>query len=289
MENLIYSRVRGEELSIFQNTGKMVGVQDISIDSTFGATPIIYLGIGNSRIHQTNNSEQYADVSVNSLLLNSDPFYNLTGDNPFNLFLLKDKNNISNNYCLLSGYLNSYNLQVSQNQPIQISTSLRFYHNAGAIATGQLDTTSRSQLSTIRNTNYDYLNSGLLISNGNTINLTLDEYNTERVQDVSVQFNCNRIPVYAVGKRCPVRVDLSQPIETIFNCSFQASKIFSGIELKKFPNTKKEQNISLEIKDYSGVQTISNYILNNMTLISENESVGIDGNLVINRSYIGYR
>lgn len=288
-EQLSYSRIRGDEQSVFLNTGKLLGVQDISIDSNFGSTPIIYLGIGISRIYQTNNAEQYADASINSILLNNDIFYPLTGTNPVNIFVLKDKNNINDNYCLISGYLNSYSLKVSPNQPIQISTSFRFYNNAGPIATGSLDVSSRQHLSGIRNNNYNYLDSGVLISNANTINLTLDEYNTERVQEIDLSFNCNRIPIYAVGNKSPIRTDLISPIELQFNCSFEASKLFSGTELRKFPNTKKEQNITLEIKDHSGSQTISSYSLNNMTLISENRSIGVDQNVVINRSYIGYR
>ena len=291
-ETLIYSRVRGDDLSVYNGTGRLLGIQDISIDSNFGNTPIIHLGYNNSsssRIRQTNNSEQYADVSINSLLLNNDPFYNLTGDQPVNFFLLRDKNNINHNYCLLSGCLNSYNLQITNSQPAQIDTSFRFFNNAGGIATGQLDSLSRTQLTGIQGTSYDFLNTGLLISNGNTITLTLDEYNTERVQNITLGFNCNRVPIYAIGNKTPIRIDLIPPIEVSFNCSFEASKLFTGIELRKFPNNKKEQNIYLVIKDYSGSQNIFDYSLTNMTLISESNSVGTDGNLIINRNYIGHR
>lgn len=289
-ENLIYSRVRGEDLSIFLNTGKLVGVQEVSIDSNFGSIPVNYLGVGrNDKIYQSIDSEQYANVSIRSVLLNHDPFYCLTGSNPFNLFLLKDKNNINNNYCILSGCLNSYNLSISQNQPIEISTSYRFYKNSGPISTGEMGKTEISQLTGIRYINYEYLNSGVLISNGNTINLTMDEYNTERVQNVDLTFNCNRIPIYNVGKKCPTRIDVIQPIEIDFSCSFHASKVFSGYRFRDFPLNKKQQNISIEVKDSSGYATIHNYTLNNMILTSESESVGIDNNIVISRSYIGYR
>jgi len=288
-ESLQYSRVRGETQSVFLNTGKLLGIDSISIQNNFGANTLNYLGVGNKQNFQIPISEQSSDVSLNGSLINSDSFIQHTGAQPINLFILKDKNNTNsalNNYCLISGYLNSYSARFEINSIPQISTSFKFYKDSGPLVPGNLDPLSSGQLTNISSNNYDIIPSGLEIPYGDSLNLTLDEYTTNRVQEFNINYNINRTPIYNVGSRFMKRVDIIYPIEV--NCSFSFEVGYlSGAKLTDFPQNKKTQNISLTVNGQTGA-AITSYNLTNMTMINESLSQSIDSNLLINRSYIGY-
>ncbi len=286
-ESLLYSRIRGENQSCFLGSGKLLGIDSILIQNNLGSQSMNYLGIGNKQTFQIPNSEQSSEVTLNSYLINSDPFISLTGKEPINMFILKDKNNINNNYCLISGYLSSYSAKFGINQIPQISTSLKFYKNSGPIPLNNLDPLSSGQLVDIQNNNYDIIPSGLEIPYGGSLDLTLDEYNIgNRVQDFNIDIAIDRIAINNIGARFPKRLDIIFPINTKCSFTFDASN-YSGIPLTDFPQSKKTQNISMVVNGQNGT-LITSYSLPNMTLINENISQTTDNNKTITRSYQGY-
>ena len=285
MESLMFSRVRGETQSCFLGSGKIF-CDSISIQNNLGSNTLNYIGIGNKQNYQIPVSEQSSEVSLNATLINSDPFISLTGKEPVNMFILKDKNNINNNYCLISGYLSSYSAKFGINQIPQISTSIKFYKNSGPIPTGSLDNLSLSQLNVIKNSNYSLTPSGLEIGYGGSLTLTLDESSYNRVQDFSVNINVNRSPILNIGGRSPRRVDIIYPLNV--KCSLTYENAFpTGIQLTDFPQKKKTQDISLTVNGQTGT-LITSYYFSNMTLTSESVSQTTDNNQSVTRSYQGY-
>lgn len=277
-----FSRIRPENQFVFLNTGRLFGLQSFSITDNFGAYPLKYIGLGNKGLNQTVNQNQYSELTLNSYLVHDDLLIQQTGDSPINLFILKDKNNINSSYSLLSGYLYSYSNKFSSNQIPQTSATFRFYNSCGYIPTGNLDPYSFSQLTSISSSNETFNEE---ISNSNYINLTLDEYNTNRVTDFSFNININRLPIYNIGNRYPKRIDLILPINVTCQISFEPDENFT--ELNDFPNAKTLQNIEVDVFANQTGKLMFNYLFNNMTLISSNPSLSTDGNLVITRQYVG--
>lgn len=284
-ESILYSRIKGEDRSVFLNTGKLM-VDSISIQNNFGSTTNRYIGIGIKNEHQIPNSEQFSDVSLNGYLIDSDPFIQHTGQQPVNIFILKDKNAPNNNFCLISGYLTSYSAQFGINQIPQISTSFKFYKNSGPINMNALDNISSGQLNNISNNTYAEVPSGLEIPYGSSLSLTLDEYSSNRVQEFNINLNINRTPVYNIGTRYPRRVDLLYPIEARCSFSFESGP-FSGINLTGFPQTRNTQTISLTVNGQTG-ELITNYSFPNMALVNESITQTIDNNQLVTREYVGY-
>ena len=280
-----FSRIRAENQLVFLNTGQIIGIQDLSINNNFGNYPIRYIGIGSSPFPQSVNQPQYADVDINSDLINQDYFINLTGKNCFNMFILKNQQDIIDNYCLISGYLNSYSMKYTINQIPQITTSIRFYNGAGNTNTGKLDSNSFNQLAGI--TGNLYTTSGTLVGLSNLVNLTLNEYNTNRVLDLTLKLDVNRIPIYNIGSRFPQRVDIIYPIDVTVDLTFEADINYDDIQLTDFPFNEQKQNVTISIYGNSDDQFINTYQFNNLTLINQKNSQRVDGNLNITREYVG--
>jgi hypothetical protein len=280
-----FSRLRAENQLFFLGTGQILGLQDISISNSLGSFPLKYIGIGNKSINQTNNSQQYCDLTLNSSFIEEDIFIQQTGNQPINCFILKTQNDINHAYSLISGYLTNYSAKYTPNQIPQINSTFRFYNNAGYINTGNLDSYSFSQLTGIQSNNYRQFNDE--IADSNYINLTCNEININRVLDFNFSISQNRLPIYNVGSRFPIRIDIIFPINVQASIIFEADENYSGISLTDFPQNKIIQNLNLDVYSNRTNKLIENYSFSNMTLVNESSSVNVDGNLSITRNYLG--
>jgi len=288
MDNLNFSRLRAEEQNVFINTFKWGGIQDISINSNFGAETTRYLGIGSKREYLSPKSEQYADVNIDFLMLSTDMSPNVFTEN-FSMFILPNEKDWTTNYSLIGGYLNSYSVDLSVGTIPRGNANIRFYTNAGQLNTGDLSFPANLYLAAIPATNYSSINTGQpYIPHSDSIVLTLDEYTTNRVQNFSFQWAWNHIPVYNIGSKYPTQIKTISPIETNINFTFECNVNQSGIPFRTFPSVKKEQNISFQLKDYETRASVSAFSFQNMTLTNEVVNSVIDDNVSITRNYKGY-
>ncbi len=280
-----FSRIRAENQFVFFNTGLAFGINSLNIQNNFGSSEIKYIGIGNRDINQSVNSAQYADLNVGANFIHEDVFIQQTGNQPINCFIFQDTTNANSCYSLVSGYLNSYSAKYVANQPPQINSSLRFFKEAGNISQSNLDSYSSGQISSIISNGNIGFNSN--VADTNYINLELDEYNTNRIQDFSFSVNYNRLPVFNVGSRFPKRIETIFPVNVTCNISFEAKNNFLDLPLTDFPLNKKQQTINLAVYSNRTNNLMATYRFKNMSLISNDRSINSDGNLIINRGYVG--
>jgi len=280
-----FSRIRAENQFVFLNTGLIYGINSLKTTDNFGDTSVKYIGIGHKSINESVNSAQYTDLSINSLLINEDVFIQQTGLQPINCFILQDPTSTRNSYSLISGYLNHYSAKYSINQPPQIAANLRFYNNVGNIPTGNLDPYSFSQISGIINSQYLPFNGD--VADSNFINLTLAEYQTNRVIDYTFSIDINRLPIYNIGTRFPKKIELVFPVNITCDVTFEADENFTDVSLTDFPLNKTVQNINLQVYSNKTNLLMAGYTFQNMTLISNDRDTNIDGNLIVSRRYIG--
>lgn len=279
----MFGRVHGDNQSLYIGTGKLLGIQSYSISNNFGNFSLKYLGIGNKPISQVANAAQYSDLILNSLLINDDVLIQQTGG-PINCFIMKNQYD-TNPYSLISGYLNSYTAKFAPNQIPETNASFRFYKNAGNIYTGNLDSKSFGQLSGIYNNTYAPFNG--YIGNSNYINLTINESTGNRISNFQFSIEMNRLPIYNVGSISPIRVDTIYPVNFTCDLSFEADDNFVDVNQTDFPSVQIKQNIEVDVYSHLSNNLMSQYKFFNMTLISNKRDINVDGNLVINRSYIG--
>lgn len=280
-----FSRIRAENQFVFLNTGLVYGINSLTASYNLGATSIKYAGIQSRYINQSVNQAQYVDLNINSTLINDDIFMQQTGLVPFNCFVLPSSTAINSGFCFISGYLNHYSAKYVTNQPGQINSVLRFYNNVGNLPVSNLDANSSGQLVQISNNIYPSYNN--TIADSNYITLNLNEYQTNRVLDYTFSLDFNRLPIYNIGNRFPKRVDFIFPVNVTCDISFEASDNFTDISLTDFPLNKTIQNIGLGVYSNKTNTLMATYTFQNMTLISNNREINVDGNLVITRKYFG--
>lgn len=294
-ENFNLSRIRHDKQEVFLGTGKLIGCNSINVTNNFALQPMLYMGIGGKAFTQTINGEQYADVSINSYLINMDDFFPLIQEFASNLFILYDRNKSSfgdltdnrHNYLLISGYLNTYSAKYSIGQIPQIDVSMRFVDNGGSIDANRAGTHASSQLTSITvNNNYNYTGS-YLIPNGDSIQLYLDEITTNRVLNYDININVNRKPIYNIGSKKPKRVDIIYPIEVNCQFGFEMSE-YNITQLREQPSSPQVKTIYLNVFDQQNNRFICGYRFKNMNLISETYSNSADGNVIVNKQYVGF-
>lgn len=285
----IFGRIRSENQQIYLNTGKVVGIQTLEVNPAFGNTPLNYLGIGRSPVYQILDSEQSATVTVNSILVDQDYFINYTGLDCFNMFILPSQNDINNNYALISGYLTNYTIKFSIGGPVQTVASIKFLNNAGKIGVDFVNSGAINQLSQIPNIQYYNDLEERNLPYFGLINLTLDEYSTNRVTECQVTFQINRTPIYNIGNRTPKKIQINYPI--IVNCDFtlEINDSYENMALSKFPTGLTTQNISIDIpKSLVDTTSMLSLDLKNMTPITEQKNLSTDNSTIIQKRYVGF-
>lgn len=280
----MFSRIRAENQLFFLNTRRLEGIQSYSIDESLGDFTLKYIGFGSKALNETVNSAQYADLNLQSYLIQEDVLVQMTGSNCVNCFILNGQQD-NNPYYLISGYLSSYGAKFSPNQIPQITTNFRFYNNAGNIYTGNLDTNTFLQISGIKSNIYSPFNN--LIANSNYINLTLNESTGNRVLDFSYSLDINRLPIYNIGYPPFKRADIIFPINFSCEVTFEADPSFIDFKLTDFPINKTQQTLEIDVFSHLSNNPINKYIFQNATLVSNKKELNVDGNLTITRKYIG--
>ena len=282
---MAFGRIKANNQLFFMNTGNIFGIQSYSIDQNFGESTLKHLGFDDQSLNQVLNAPQYVDLSFNSFLVNDDIFIQNTGLAPINCFILNDKNNINTAYSFTSGYLNNYSVRYSPNQIPQINSSFRFYNNCGNINTGVLDSYALNQLNTISNNVYPPFNNN--IANCNYLNLTLNESTGNRILDYSFSLNINRLPIYNIGSRTPIKNEIIFPISVECDFTFEADENFIDSNLFDFPQNLTKQNIEIDIYSNLSNNLMGQYKFQNMTMASNKRGLSVDGNVTISRKYIG--
>ena len=277
-------RIRAEQQLLFLNTGLLYGVQSYSVDNNFGDLGVEYMGIGYKQKNESVNSVQYADLSIQSYLIEQDYFLSQTGTLPINFFIITE-GNYNAPYSLQSGYLTQYSCKYAPNTIPEINSTFRFYGNAGNIPVNNLDANSYIQLQELSGTPFPSFNS--LIGNTNYINLTLNESTGNRVLDFNLNIEIEREPVYNIGNRIPSRVDLIYPMNVGLEISFESDNYFSDTILTDFPINKTQQFIEIDTYSSLSNQPMGYYKFYNMTLVSNKRQLTTDGNLTLTRKYIG--
>ena len=282
-----YGRIRAENQLVFLGTGQLFGVQSIDVPYNVGLTPLNYLGIGSKQLVQVQGQEQFADVSIGSVMMNSDPFIDLTGvTQPINMFILQNQNDIVNNFSLLSGYLTAYSCRYAISQPVETTAQIRFY-NVGQMNLSGLDGYSLSQLETIQTGIYVNTAQEYLFPYGGSIQLQLNEYQNNRIIDFDINIRVNRVPIYNVGERFPNRIDILYPITVNCSFSFEVGN-YSGTRLQDLPANQQTQNITLTLSDYLSNTPIKTYNFPNMTMVNESMNTTTNTSVTVKKEYVGF-
>jgi hypothetical protein len=283
-ENLTNYKIGGDKQLVFLNTERLIGIQSISPTQNPGLQPLIYAGMGVDTVKYIPRQEQNSQVSISSFLINRDYFLNLvTGNTLANIFIMREKNDFTTNYSLISGYFNDFNCSYSVGAVPQITVNATFIRDVGKIGTGSMPFDAANQLNTISTSNVDITGS-LLIPYGNNMSLGIDTFSGNRLQSFTIGIQANKLPVYNMGSKFPKKIELIYPINVEASFSFEVGS-YDLPRLRNFVQSGIIKNIDLLIGDYSTNATICHYIFNNMNLVSESYAAEVNGFVSVQQSY----
>ena len=280
--SLVNSKIGAENQLFFLNKDKIVGIQSLEAGQKLGLAPLSYIGIGSKTLNYIPRAEQSNSLSINSYLINSDPFFRyVTGSELVNGYLLREQSDITNNYCFLSGYFNDFQCSYSIGNPAQISTTLISVMDGGKIPTGAM---SNDQVNDLKFINTGNFSTGTyLIPSIGTITLGIDLFNTNRLQNFTLRVSPKKTPVYNLGSKTPKRIE-NFGSDINLDCSFEIGN-YELSRLRNFPQSGVIKNLSLQVNDYSTNAPIANYSFNNLNLINESVSVSANENVLVNVSF----
>lgn len=271
-------RITREKQLFFINGTQIPGIQSIQINPNYGKMPVRYLGI--DTVQYAPSGPQTSDINISSLLISNDQFIQYTGNLGFNGHILKTLDNAGDNYSFISGYCTNYNSRCSIGEIPQINVSVTAFGKAGRISA----LTEIPDLNAIQN---NPSNIQLKVPGPGSIDINIDDFETNRVLSYDLNIKTSRNPIYILGDRNPNAIELNFPIE--MSCVFEMDlDEYAPINSFTYPGTNTTKTFTIRVKDYTTDANIVSYSLPNMTLINESYSTNVDNNTSMTIEYQGF-
>ena len=276
------SRLTREFSHVFLNSEELSGVQSCSLDFKDIIVPIKHLGMTNPAIYPL--GARNGQATINYIPITNDLFLPYTtGNNGFNLYVMKSRNETGENYSLESGYINTYNSKCSIGGLPDVTVGISVLGDIGRISghtsdiinhwtgiTGNQYSTGISNLATF-----------------SSIDIDMDGLGYNRVTSYELAMNITRNPVYAIGNQEPISVDINYPIEVLCNINLDMND-YQASTLGDYPCKSRVSNLSISLKDYQTYQEYIKYSFNNLILVGQNYVTNVNGNTTLALQYKTY-
>lgn len=263
-----------EQQVLFLNSTRIRGVKNANLQYQINSP--ISKSIGSDSAFNGVSGPQIGQLSVNLSPMSNDQILSFTGDVGVNGYLLKNKNESSENYSFLSGYLTNYSSRCSVGEIPEISANFQVFGNIGRIDSSEssdFGDISSSQTPELTKTSFE------------DFTLSLDGFRIDRVISYDININSNRRPDYTLGSRFPRRVSLNWPIEASITFVISAAE-YNAFNIRNFPHSKRVTDVSLTFKNKDDTSLpVLSYFFHQMILVSESWSSGIDEKSTVTLSY----
>ena len=271
-------RIRRDAEKVTINGSGIQGVQSVSAQYESTARPLNNLGV--TEIRYAPQGAQTANLQINTLFTHllspSAPvtslnvMQNFTGEAGFSGVIDYG----SKKFIFTEGYMDTFSCSCGIGEIPQISTTSVIY---GEFGTGNLT-----------NLPTDSYPSTLNIPSYSSMEVNLDEFNTNRMTSFSVDIATPRVPIYALNNDRPERVIAGTPIEVNVNFSLDVDD-YEIKNMRFVPDETVFENTTLTLKKNNSDVTLLTYSFDNMLLTSESFQGAADSNAAVNfnlRSFI---
>jgi len=255
-------RIGRENKRLFLNNEEIIGAQNVQIDITSPFAPVPHLGMNSASTVLRGNPN--GTVIIQSLLVNKDCFVGFTGSVPCTGFLLdsslteffdaRGRSHIS----FSPTYMTNYSCRYNDGNIPEITANFTAFESLGMLNWDDITTFINSTGITDSDPSYT-----LKIPSRSSINLTLDTYNTNRVENFEISIQTNRNPKFRMGYFKPYEVLTVPPIN--ISCSF--GFLVGEYEQKNLESlwwNKYTKSLSLTINDHITSELISSYSFSNL-------------------------
>ena len=272
-------RIRRNAENVTINGTGIQGITSAQLGyDSVAASPLSNLGI--NRIEYAPQGPQTANLQLNTLLTHtlspsapvtsSEVLQNFTGAAAFSGVVGYG----SKNMIFTEAYMETYSASCGIGEIPSISTSSTIFGEFGTGSLGPVPT--------------DSYPSQVNIASYNSMEVNLDEFNTNRMLSFSVEIATPRVPLYAMGLNVPTGVIAGTPVEV--NVNFVLDVDDYEIKNMRFvPEQTVFRDTTITLKKNNSNIELLRYSFNDMLLTSESFQASDQGNAGVNfnlRSFI---
>jgi len=187
------ARISKENQHLYINNTGIVGIQNFNANY---ASPIeIVKSLGMESVTYHNNSNVTAEITINKLLIDNDPFINFIDyDSTFSGHV----DYKSRYFAFNSGILTNYRLGCSIGEIPQLSVTI---NTLGEFGSG----VAKPSATSLQQPNID-------ITDYSNIEIDLDDFQFNRLQSFNLNISSNKNIIYAIGNSYPVDIKIIPPI-----------------------------------------------------------------------------
>jgi hypothetical protein len=187
------ARISKENQHLYINNTGIVGIQNFNANY---ASPIeIVKSLGMESVTYHNNSNVTAEITINKLLIDNDPFINFIDyDSTFSGHV----DYKSRYFAFNSGILTNYRLGCSIGEIPQLSVTI---NTLGEFGSG----VAKPSTTSLQQPNID-------ITDYSNIEIDLDDFQFNRLQSFNLNISSNKNIIYAIGNSYPVDIKIIPPI-----------------------------------------------------------------------------
>ena len=264
---------------VYLNDEILSGAQNFNASFASNQTNVKFLGMQQQEIVERPIGPQVGTVNIGCLVVNNDQLIKYTGEAGLNGYVLENSD-ASGNYSFTSGFLTSYQSRAVIDSIPEINATFSVVGNMGRIGSG--DSKVLSDL-TANAANINNTGTYKIVDAGN-IDISLDDFNTNRVQSYELNINVDRNSFYTLGSRDPKYVKINYPIEVNLSFDVEVDK-YEFQQMKHSPYKEKIKDITLNLKQYQTKQSVISYAFSDMKLTAESYAANTEGNIVASVNY----
>ena len=181
------SRLTREFNKVYLDQSPITGLQSIAATYELPVENLKYIGSNTNPLNSVPIGVYVGALNLESLFINFDQFIKYTGDLGANLKIDYD----DQSYIMNSGYLSEYTFGCNVGSIPTINTKWNIYNNFGSGINSP--------------TPFNLEDSKINIINPGDIIVNFDEVSTEKINQMSINIGCTRLPIYDIEK---IKLDL---------------------------------------------------------------------------------
>jgi len=266
--------IRRESQYLYLNSSRVRGVQNVSFSNPVNAVDVSSLGADNSSFNVS--GPKNGSFTVNCNLVSVDPLKSYTGVNPVDGIIIFNKNNVTNNYGFISGYLTRYSSSCQIGESPKISADFSVFGDVGKISYEEAQNLISSE-DDVKDSSSEDL----------SISFSTNDFSTDHVLSYSLEIIVNRRADYILGTFAPKRVDTNWPISVNFSVTISAAQ-YEAYNLKNYPFTKRQSNVTLDLYETNKSNALSSFQFEDMLLIKEDYSGDSETISTVTLTYRGF-
>jgi hypothetical protein len=281
---MAFSVLNRENQQIFIGSEQIFGVQSVSANYKIPEVPLEFVGLAG--VIPVPNSQQVGDITFQLLTIDTDPFIKCISKDSFNGYVMEDSSSFDKyHYSFNSGYLQSYTSSCSVGEIPKVSASFRVVGDMGTLATGDMASDAKIEVRDIVNsTKTDPV---FRIPTASSIEITLDDFETNLVQNFNLSVVIPRKDYYTLGNRSPYQVEVDYPVIAEVNFTIEIND-YSGNSIKSYPCKQKIKQFEIKLKAQKTHELITQFAFSGATLVGESYSSDTEENAKITATYRCY-